>query len=130
MLTRKLADEIARQLAGDILSYDWLLKITQEQLANESFDQRANALVDSLEILANELGVVIGPAKLVDGKVHIQNWGTSVESTIQDLREFIKCHGDPGRNLETAFGFWVGLPTLRSHGLNTNGAILGDRRGE
>ena len=61
MLTRKLADEIARQLGGDILSYDWLLKITQEQLAGKSFDERVKFLVESLEILVKELGVTIGP---------------------------------------------------------------------
>lgn len=39
MLTRKLANEIARQLHGDILSYDWLLKIAEEQLVGKSFSE-------------------------------------------------------------------------------------------
>jgi hypothetical protein len=110
MLSRKLADEIARQLAGDILSYDWLLKITEEQLAGEPFEERANRLVESLDILMEELGVTIGPTKLIDGKVHIQNWGDSIDVTIQRVRDYIQDHGDPGRNHEVAFGFWVGLP--------------------
>jgi len=110
MLTRKLADEIARQLGGDILSYDWLLKITQEQLAGKSFDERVKVLVESLEILVKELGVTIGPTKLIDGRVHMQNWGDSIDTTIQRVREYTHKHGDPGRNHEVAFGFWVGLP--------------------
>jgi len=109
-MIRQLADEIACQLAKDILSYDWLLKITQEQLADKSFDERTNCLVESLEILAKELGVNIGPAKLIGGKVHIQNWGDSIDMTIQRVQAYIHNHGDPGRNHEVAFGFWVGLP--------------------
>ena len=63
MLTRKLADEIARQLHGDILSYDWLLKITEEQLVGKSFSERTTALAESLELLMKEEGVTIGPSK-------------------------------------------------------------------
>jgi hypothetical protein len=109
MLTRKLADEIARQLQGDILSYDWLLKITEEQLVGKSFRERTTALAESLEILMKEKGVTIGPAKLVEGKVLIQNWDDSMETTIQRVREYIHKYGDPGQNHEVAFGFWVGL---------------------
>ena len=109
MLNRKLADEIARQLHGDILSYDWLLKITEEQLVGKSFSERTTALAESLEILMQEKGVTIGPAKLVEGKVCIQNWGDSMETTIQRVREYIHKYGDPGQNHEVAYGFWVGL---------------------
>ena len=94
MLTRKLADEIARQLQGDILSYDWLLKITEEQLVGKSFRERTTALAESLEILMQEKGVTIGPAKLVEGKVCIQNWGDSMETTIQRVREYILKYGN------------------------------------
>jgi hypothetical protein len=110
MLTRKLVSEISNQLLGDILSYDWLLKITQEQLVGKTFGERADALIDALEILMIELKVTIGPAQLIDGKVQIQNWGHSVEQTICQLREFIDKHGEPGPNHEVAYGFWVGLP--------------------
>ena len=95
MLTRKLADEIARQLHGDILSYDWLLKISEEQLVGKSFSERTTALAESLEILMKEKGVTIGPSKLVEGKVFIQNWGDSIETTIQRVREYIHKYGDP-----------------------------------
>jgi len=109
MLTRKLADEIAFQLQGDILSYDWLLKITEEQLGGKSFSERTTAFAESLEILMKEKGVTIGPAKLVEGKVCIQNWDDSMETTIQRVREYIHKYGDPGQNHEVVFGFWVGL---------------------
>lgn len=110
MLDRKLTDEIADQLTGDILSYDWLLQITREQLVGWTFDERARALVDSLKVLMIELGVSIGPTNLEDGKIHIQNWGDSVDETILRVVEYINEHGEPGTNHEVAFGFWVGLP--------------------
>jgi hypothetical protein len=103
MLTSKLTDEIARQLHGDILSYDWLLKITEEQLVGKSFSERTTALAESLEILMKEKGVSIGPSKLVKGKVCIQNWDDSIETTTQRVREYIYKFGDPGQNHEVAF---------------------------
>jgi hypothetical protein len=47
--------------------------------------------------------------QLVEGKVFIQNWGDSMETTIQRVREYIYKYGDPGQNHEVAYGVWVGL---------------------
>jgi hypothetical protein len=47
---------------------------------------------------------------LLNGKVHITNWGQTKEATIDALRHFIELNGEPGNRIDIDFGFWVGLP--------------------
>jgi hypothetical protein len=111
MLDRKLTAEIAHQLQSDILSYGWLLKISQEQMQGCTFEERTNAIVESLEALICEMQIVVGPASLKEGKVHIQNWGDTIDDTIREVRNFIDKHGFSASSVEADFGFWAGLPT-------------------
>jgi acyl carrier protein len=108
--THRLKAEIAKQLEGDILSYGWLLQITTQVLPDEPFEVRSVMLIDALAALVNELGVTIGPTTLLNGKVHITNWGQTKEATIDALRHFIELNGEPGNRIDIDFGFWVGLP--------------------
>lgn len=108
--THRLTAEIAKQLEGDILSYGWLLQITTQISPDEPFTGRSVMLVDALAELVNQRGVTIGPAALLNGKVHITNWGQTKEATVEALRQFIELNGQPGNRIDIEFGFWVGLP--------------------
>jgi hypothetical protein len=107
MLARKLADEIAFQLEKDILSYDWLFGITQRLFPEQSFDNRAEILVDAIQLLCLEIGIRVGQSELQRGKVHIAHWGANVDETMDQVRKFIVQNGE---NVSFADGFWIGLP--------------------
>lgn len=107
MLTRKLADEISRQLESDILSYDWLLGITQRLSPNQSSVQRIEILTGALQLLCLERDIRVGQTQLQSGRVHIVHWGASVHETMEMVRKFI---ADRGEAVTFADGFWIGLP--------------------
>jgi hypothetical protein len=71
------------------------------------FLDRAAILIDAIRILCNELNIRVGIAELRSGKVHIVNWGESVDETISKLTKYIDDNGEPE---SFADGFWIGLP--------------------
>ena len=111
MCSSKLAEEIKQQLETGIISYVWLLQVTERHFPDESFDNRKAFLVASLKSLLESSDIVIGPTEPRNGSVCIRNWGGSPESSITKVEDYISSNGEPGSNHDVAFGFWIGLPT-------------------
>ena len=107
-MVNRLAEEVESQLQNDILSYSWLVGITATTFPELEFDERADLLVRSLDVLLKKLKINIGPTKSVDSVLHVESWAEAHDDRIRLLREFIKKHGAPSR--ESDFLFWVGLP--------------------
>ena len=104
-----LTAEIKHQLNYDILSYSWLIGITARLFPALDFSERADLMIESIAILIEELNIEVGPTVDRGGRIHIENWGDTDGETISRLREEVAAHGDPTKDINLGFRFWIGL---------------------
>jgi hypothetical protein len=101
----ELAEEIRFQLNGDILYLGWMVQIARLQNPGGVEADWVGAVYDAIVLLASGGEIVVGNARNLDGRVHIESWPEKG----QELRDRLVRSTESAVGLDRDFCFWVGL---------------------